>query len=470
MLSNNRLFVQCAPVLADTRVKVSMSTPLTIKSGNAAELQLPRIIASNMKEISKPNVEIKDSISAKELTVDSLSRVHINSDKGSNPVMLLKDKKGKVQTVIANAEQMKAPERLIVAIDGSSSNEKAKTGIVHFLKEQKKQIADVFIADPQSSLQELSAESAAKKLENMSFKGGDDNWNLLERATKKARSEHADVLWIHASKHFQDLIGETDGWRTFEARFKSIPVDLPAICENSVSVFEYQTEDGGNQILERIHAAGGNLSAFKSISKGAGVLEDLRAFENGIQTSSFSFGKQQGTFASKINNADVLLLAQKDYLSRLIQQGKRKEAEDYALDHQLSSIYTSALFMHDLPSISEDTAKAIKQQQQAAQAQMNQTQPNWGDATVIQGVNTAGTVRVNNLANLEALLNILANGFEVFGLAYGIPCIAIGLMRFSSPAGTVRLLVGGSSIALGLATPGAINWLVASARDANLFS
>src|SRR5215213_3717282 len=38
--------------------------------------------------------------------------------------------------------------------------------------------------------------------------------------------------------------------------------------------------------------------------------------------------------------------------------------------------------------------------------------PQGGDATVIQGVNTAGTVRVNNLANLEALLNIIANGME----------------------------------------------------------
>ena len=34
--------------------------------------------------------------------------------------------------------------------------------------------------------------------------------------------------------------------------------------------------------------------------------------------------------------------------------------------------------------------------------------PQGQDATVIQGVNTAGTVRVNNLANLEALLNIIA--------------------------------------------------------------
>ncbi|MDR3613015.1 MAG: hypothetical protein P4L53_05565, partial [Candidatus Obscuribacterales bacterium] len=34
--------------------------------------------------------------------------------------------------------------------------------------------------------------------------------------------------------------------------------------------------------------------------------------------------------------------------------------------------------------------------------------PQGQDATYITGVNTAGTVRVNNLANLEALLNIIA--------------------------------------------------------------
>src|ERR1700679_2909615 len=45
--------------------------------------------------------------------------------------------------------------------------------------------------------------------------------------------------------------------------------------------------------------------------------------------------------------------------------------------------------------------------------------PQGADATVIQGVNTAGTVRVNNLANLEALLNIIAHRMEILGLAWG---------------------------------------------------
>jgi hypothetical protein len=98
--------------------------------------------------------------------------------------------------------------------------------------------------------------------------------------------------------------------------------------------------------------------------------------------------------------------------------------------------------------------------------------PQAGDATVVSGVNTAGTVRVNNLANLEALLNIIANGMEILGIAWGGPTMIMGFMHMA--AGTQdamkRVLFGAAGVTGGLATPGAINWLVASARDANLFS
>ena len=98
--------------------------------------------------------------------------------------------------------------------------------------------------------------------------------------------------------------------------------------------------------------------------------------------------------------------------------------------------------------------------------------PQGSDATIISGVNTAGTVRVNNLANLEALLNIIANGMEILGIAWGGPTMIMGFMHMA--AGTQdamkRVLWGAAGVTGGLATPGCINWLVASARDANLFS
>ncbi len=94
------------------------------------------------------------------------------------------------------------------------------------------------------------------------------------------------------------------------------------------------------------------------------------------------------------------------------------------------------------------------------------------DATVITGVNTAGTVRVNNLANIEALLNIIANGLEILGIAWGGPTMIMGFMHMAAGGqdSMKRVIKGAVGVTGGMATPGMINWLVASARDANLFS
>ncbi len=94
------------------------------------------------------------------------------------------------------------------------------------------------------------------------------------------------------------------------------------------------------------------------------------------------------------------------------------------------------------------------------------------EATVVQGVNTAGTVRVNNLANMEALLNIIANGMEILGIAWGGPTMIWGFMHMAagSHQAMKKVLFGAAGVTGGLATPGCINWLVASARDAALFN
>ncbi len=98
--------------------------------------------------------------------------------------------------------------------------------------------------------------------------------------------------------------------------------------------------------------------------------------------------------------------------------------------------------------------------------------PQGSDATFITGVNTAGSVRVNNLANLEGLLNIIANGMEILGIAWGGPTMIFGFMHMAagSQDAMKKVMFGCAGVTGGLATPGCINWLVASARDANLFS
>jgi len=88
-------------------------------------------------------------------------------------------------------------------------------------------------------------------------------------------------------------------------------------------------------------------------------------------------------------------------------------------------------------------------------------------------VNTAGVVRVNMLANLEALLNIMANAIEFIAIAVGLVLFLVGLKTqsdsFTEKRACFKSHFGALLIKLGLLTPFVINWLVASARDASLF-
>ncbi len=106
--------------------------------------------------------------------------------------------------------------------------------------------------------------------------------------------------------------------------------------------------------------------------------------------------------------------------------------------------------------------------------------PNGSDATYISGVNTAGTVRVNNLANLEALLNIISNLIEMGGLLLGFSLLMHGVFQRkvvlylpglnASLTNVHRIAYGVVIMFMASSIPGCVNWFVASARDANLFS
>ncbi len=147
-------------------------------------------------------------------------------------------------------------------------------------------------------------------------------------------------------------------------------------------------------------------------------------------------------------------------------------------------------------------------------ATMGTIGPQGDDATYVVGVNTAGTVRVNMLAMLEALFNNIANGAQIITVLWGsflmlgvINCMfkeRYGLKRcFTALAVSASFLCTGLGIVTnllnsmvflfdppwkrknniqvkfwlslltvkaGLLIPTCVNWLIAAARDANLFS
>lgn len=101
--------------------------------------------------------------------------------------------------------------------------------------------------------------------------------------------------------------------------------------------------------------------------------------------------------------------------------------------------------------------------------------PQAGDATIIRGINTAGTVRVNNLATVEAFTNTAIAAGNVLGLFLAIGLAAFAMckngLNFTFKLSKTATLVTAAGLAVMAASASTIaQWLFAAARDANFFS
>ncbi|MBS1988862.1 MAG: hypothetical protein JSS83_00005, partial [Cyanobacteria bacterium SZAS LIN-3] len=94
------------------------------------------------------------------------------------------------------------------------------------------------------------------------------------------------------------------------------------------------------------------------------------------------------------------------------------------------------------------------------------------DSIIVQGVNTAGTVCVNNLANLEATANLIAGAIEALGLLWGSITVLISICMWKRNADKAfsKMMLGALGVGIGICTPGLINWLIATLRDVGLFN
>ncbi|MBS1953249.1 MAG: hypothetical protein JST89_03630 [Cyanobacteria bacterium SZAS-4] len=97
--------------------------------------------------------------------------------------------------------------------------------------------------------------------------------------------------------------------------------------------------------------------------------------------------------------------------------------------------------------------------------------PQGNDATVITGVNTAGTVRVNNVANLEMFINLVVLGLQGLSIVYAGLCLVQGFfLPNTRSTATRKLLLGSALLLIAFCIPELVNYLIIPNRNANLFS
>lgn len=385
-----------------------------------------------------------------------------------------------------------APKHLVVVIDGSATTGEYIDQIRGALGKLPKNVqTSVMVASQEATAlgSPVALNKALDLLSKEHFVGGQDNVKTIVTASQLAgKTSGGAVLWLHGpqpstnqeiyiiSKYvqkpaFYDLTlgtGDTDALSLFSNNpeigpFEEVPHNADNL-EAALSSFVASWKPGNNNYAVTFSQTDVKPTALAKLTKqeenevlwlwANQQCEDLLLTKqiNAAATVAAKYG-----FVSPVSYASIV--ASNSAPSQLSGETSNSGDAFQSTDSQSSS------YRGEAPQLQGATNGTIGPQE---------------DAVVIKGVNTAGTVRVNNLANLEALLNIIANISEVVLGLGGALFILCGLIEGATTVElmgqeieitrTQRIVVGATMIFFGLFTPSVINFFVASARDANLFS
>ena len=411
------------------------------------------------------------------------------------------------------------PRRLAVVIDGSADMQSYIGELRSSLSKLPANIrASLIVASQEQGelTQPVELSEGLKSLDNIKFVGGQDNLKAVAKATELAgQDEGGAVLWIHGPQSVENrelyLVTPDLAKPTFyELQVDSGDTDTLELFRNHPEIGPFVQVPNCGYVSSSIEHF---LSKWKSNSKEY-VVDNFETYTH-LPGSKLLSGQEANEVIALRANAECLhLLASKQHSEAA------RIAVAYGLVTPISSAiiadspcattndaYSTAAYAN-VPRTQGATNGTIGPQENAVKPDDSDSPqlqgassgtigpretgititgadnrrlyvdtngsigPQMDDATYVTGVNTSGTVRVNNLANLEAMVNLFANGLEILAIAWGGPTMIMGFMQIGNrtPGAMKKILFGATGVAIGLATPGSINWLLASARDANLFS
>lgn len=537
-LGRGRTLLHCYPVPAqgEMKVRVAVVVPLKLHTLSEASVSLPRFIDNNfaiatdntmsirspenltmnVKGIRSSVSAIGDKVLSGVLKEEDLSgagpsiRVARTASVGPNIVRdpFLREDSYVVQTI--NKIDSPAPNHLVIVVDGSQSVRDHLKEVKSALLKLPASIAkSMVIASDQNGVapEVLSFSDGMKRLETTSLTGGQDNLQAVIKASETAgEAKGGSVLWIHGP---QPSFNE-------EIYIMAPYVATPKFYELAL--------DNGVMDAHEFFKNHREIGPFNPIARSATAGDDLERFIAKWQPGGTDFSVEYKTVANATGSplmtsqkaSELACLAANQKVSEYLHKGRVSNAAVMACTHNIvTPVSLGSVLPHFnrtnhaiaqrgasfSPRIQGTLSGTLQPEESVALATahsgssdyesqssdnnspalMGATNgtiaPQGSDTTYITGVNTAATVRVNNIANLEAMLNIFANGIEILGIVYGgalavraIFSIASGTQKEGNASCHARLAVGVMCIFAGLCTPGVVNWFVASARDANLFS
>ncbi len=452
-----------------------------------------------------------------EASLNRTTSLVVSCNAGDAPIIAEDTRSGRKSFTVTRMLPVirKRPAKVVVVLDGSSTLAPYREEIANGLKAlPENEIPTTFVLASDEDSNALSGKTTlSSKVASVPLVGGQLNERFLKAAVTEAGNDGC-VLWIHGLQVVTDP----------EVSISSVD----PLTRKKALIYDLQVGPGYNSIANGLTYNG--KPAIESIKRSGAIAADLQDFCNRelARTHEFKVVRDHAdavpadakVIPSGVASTQLATLWAHDEIERLYNQNW-SAAEAVGMLYRVVSPTTSAVVLErasdytqydmqepDSKNYSKNAgfadakqrAELVKTVKANATSQMiafnsdkntgSQTQqynsgqapqlqgatngtvgPQGQDATVIYGVNSAGTVRVNNMANIEAVLNIFANALEILGLCWGVPNIILGVMRFGMMRdAAVRIGVGIGSVTFGLATPGIVNWLCSAARDANLFS
>jgi len=515
-LGRDRILMHCYPVPAQGQLKVALAitAPLKLHTLSDASLCLPHLIdtnfslkgnhelrilskesiKTNLKNISASKLINNENVLSGKLSQEDISgntmALQINSTFANSITAI--DYYGNYITQTITKTPCLAPQNLVVVLDGSCAMSQHLDKIKNSLSHLPAGInASVMVA--RSGVENYQVEPLTKAMASLKpehFIGGQDNLNAVIKASELAgESTNGAVLWIHGPQpSFNKEIYIVSPYVT-KPRFFELALDN-GIME-SPEYFKHHKEVGPFQAISRNGSPAQDLERFFVRWQPGGHEYRLAFSESSTRPNSL--------MASAEEQSQLIALYAKTMCQKYLEQGQTRLAVTTAVNHQIVSPVSIASSNLEpgkkIEKLNNEDAFKIKPQESnapesayaptrstsapAMQGISNGTIGPQGSDCSLQ-VDTAGTVRVNNLANLEALLNVFAYAVEAIAIIYGALTIASCHSRyqsskydhllFGSTSKMARINYGVIAILAGISAPGAINFLVASARDANLFS
>ncbi len=507
-LGRGRVLVQCSPIPArgEAKVSIAVTAPLRLDNLEEASMTLPRFVNSNFTVSGDHAVRLRsntnfltnfagvrsvqtdqhDYLLGGKFKDNDLSGSGVGVRVQHNPKQKIaygvdSNPKGRASWIASVVQEKPAtpPQRIVVVVDGSQAMAPYKKEIVSALASIPQNIpTSVILASPtQEGKEPVPLHEFLNDAEKLQFEGGQDNLESLIKAAELAgETKRSAVLWLHGPQP------------SFN---REMYILAPYV--GTPQFYELPLDDGWTNTSEFL-SNHKEIGPFTPIVRNSSVGDDLQRFFAAWRPGAKNYTVKRTRLKDQPKHGDYLTdQTLQTAIGRLIAQD---ECRDYLTKKQVNKAIELSTAYHLVNKttgavVLERTGDYVRyglhdpNAEPGDEVAVNNAATNGGtigeDQTVITGINTAGTVRVNNLANLEALLNLLANGMELLGLGYGLVQIVCAVLKrplkgnclglFHYEYGPVsRFLIGFGCILGGLATPGMISWLIASARDANLFS